>query len=84
MNTFEEEAISQFNANPLLKKEHPRIWRIFNGRPSARRSRRIARMESEVRLQMVNSSISAIDWASIDWLKVFQWIAAILGIILLL
>lgn len=85
--TFEEAILNQFNSQPELRTQHPRIWRILNAQDSPRRARRIARMEAEVREKMDLLPNEAVDWPNlqdIDWLRILQFVAAILTILLLI
>jgi hypothetical protein len=73
-----------FLSHPDLQEANPQIWKILSGRASGRRDRRVARMEQEVRNQLGMTPDATFDWSSVNWLLVVQWVAAILGILLLI
>lgn len=75
---------AQFDANPDWKTRHPRLWQIVNSKETARKRRRLKRMEEEVYAKFGKTEINWPDLSQIDWLRVVQWIAAILTILLLI
>lgn len=82
--TFAGNLRSQLLHKPSLSHDEKKILAIIESRPSRRRTRRIAAMESNVKEQLLNkrklppSFGFRIDWSQIDWPTVFQWVLKIL------
>lgn len=78
------EAITKYSdTDNYIRRRRPVIWWILHDPNSDRRNGRIAIMEKEVRSRMGMTATDGFNWNDIDWLKVVEWIGAILGIIML-
>lgn len=82
--TFSEGLHEYLAAHPVVRQTHPLLWRALEDPDTPRKRRRIAYMENHVRKEMGVESNSAIDWSKVDWLRIVQWVAAILTIALLI
>ena len=84
--SFEYNLRQQLESDPVGIRQGKRILAILNARPSKRRTRRIAAMESNVKEQLENKGLwpafaeygSSIDWSTIDWSVVFMFVLKIL------
>lgn len=77
MTTFEDVLREQLAKKPRKGRRERRLLELIDSRPSARRTRVLARLERHARAFLVSEGavgegVGAIDWASIDWEKFFS------------
>lgn len=79
---FETALREQLETQPRGRIRGRRLLKILDSKPSKRRTRILARLESHARAHLVSegmaSATGAIDWGSIDWSKVFDTLLKIL------
>ena len=68
----------QMKSQKHLTAGERKVAAILNSPDSPTRSRKVAYMESHIRVALDLSPTAAIDWSTINWAKVFQTIMSIL------
>lgn len=76
--SFADNLQEQLESKSSLSFRENRILEILQGRPSARRTRQIARMEAHTRAHLGMGGNESIDWSSIDWAALLQTILQLL------
>ena len=81
MATFAEGLSSHLAGRKKLTFLQRRLQKIVDARPSKRRTAILQLMEERVRDKMGFGATEKIDWSSIDWNKVLDFILKLLAII---
>ncbi len=67
MTLFEDGLRNALEADPALSRKGRRILEILNAPRTARRARRIARMEAHARVFLGKDAPQYSDWSDFDW-----------------
>lgn len=79
-SSFEMNLRLAIMAKPKRSKRDERILNILDAPPSARRDKRLARMENHARaVAGIDPKTGAIDWSKIDWAKLLKSIMSLLA-----
>lgn len=82
MATFATALGDAIRAKPSLTLTDKAILKIVDGPQSFMRTRFLKRLEAHARIHLGMSSAEAIDWSSIDWNKVLDFLTKLAAIIL--
>lgn len=76
MKTFEQALREQIESSGTRRVRARRLLKVLNARPSARRTRVLARLERQAARFLEDEGVAAgragIDWGAIDWAALFD------------